>query len=136
MWDKLKSFFAYEEETYETIEVPVRGEDGPSGPSNIVSLQPHLSAAGHEIVVMQPESFNETLLAVRCLKNRSTVIVNVSKMKAEDSQRFVDFVSGSAYALDGRQERIGKEIFILTPSHIGIRSNQGLVTPDGIVARG
>lgn len=131
MWDKFRSFFTYEEEEYETLEVPVRGENG----NNIVSLQPHINTS-HEIVVMKPTSFNETLLAVRCLKNHSTVIVNVSEMSEIESQRFVDFISGSAYALDGYQERVGEGIFILTPSHIGIRSNQALVTSDGIVARG
>lgn len=132
LWEKIRSFFTYEEEEYETLEVPVRGEDG----NNIVPLQARGASTGaHEIVVMKPSSFNETLLAVRCLKNRSTVIVNVGDMSESDSQRFVDFISGSAYALDGYQERVGEGIFILTPSHVGIRSNQSLVSSDGIVAR-
>lgn len=131
IWDKIKSFFSYEEEEYETLEVPVRGENG----SNIVNFHPHLAQNNQEIVVMKPSSFNETLLAVRCLKNRSTVVVNVSDMNELDSQRFVDFISGSAYALDGFQERVGEGIFILTPSNVGIRSNQALVRADGIVAR-
>lgn len=130
IWEKIKTFFVTEEEEYEMMDVPVRGEDG----HNIIPLQSR-SAGNHEIVVMRPTSFNETLLAVRCLKNRSTVIVNVSEMTDSESQRFVDFISGSAYALDGYQERVGEGIFILTPSHVGIRSNQALVTSDGIVAR-
>lgn len=130
IWEKIKTFFVTEEEEYEMMDVPVRGEDG----HNIIPLQSR-AAGSHEIVVMRPTSFNETLLAVRCLKNRSTVIVNVSEMSETESQRFVDFISGSAYALDGYQERVGDGIFILTPSHVGIRSNQALVTSDGIVAR-
>lgn len=130
LWEKIKSFFTYEEEEYETLEIPVRGEDG----NNIVPFQSG-SAGAHEIVVMKPTSFNETLLAVRCLKNRSTIILNVVDMSENDSQRFVDFISGSAYALDGYQERVGEGIFILTPSNVGIRSNQALVSADGIVAR-
>ncbi len=130
LWEKFRSLFSYEEEEIETLSVPVRGEDG----NNIIPM-PFTAASSHEIVVMQPTSFNETLLAVRCLKNRSTVIINVADMSEDESQRFVDFISGSAYALDGYQERVGEGIFVLTPSHIGIRSNQALVTSDGIVAR-
>ena len=130
LWEKIKSFFTYEEEEYETLEIPVRGENG----NNIVPFHSGASSA-HEIVVMKPTSFNETLLAVRCLKNRSTIILNVVDMSESDSQRFVDFISGSAYALDGYQERVGEGIFILTPSNVGIRSNQALVSADGIVAR-
>ncbi len=130
LWDRVKSLFTYEEEELETLSVPVRGENG-NGLAPF-SLQ---GASSHEIVVMQPTSFQETLLAVRCLKNRSTLVVNVSEMNEEESQRFIDFISGSAYALDGFQERVGEGIYVLTPSNIGIRSNQALVTADGLVAR-
>ena len=129
LWDRLKAMFTYEEEELETFNIPVRGENG-NGPSPLA-----LSTAAQEIVVMRPSSFQETLLAVRCLKNRSTLVVNVEDMSAGDSQRFIDFISGSAYALDGFQERVGEGIYVLTPSHIGIRSNQALVTADGLVAR-
>jgi cell division inhibitor SepF len=131
LWDRIKSLFTYEEEELETLNVPVRGENGPP-PSLSMGLA---NASGHEIVVMKPTSFQETLLAVHCLKNRSTLIVNVNDLSKDESQRFIDFISGSAYALDGFQERVGEEIYILTPSHVGIRSNQALVTADGLVAR-
>ena len=130
LWDRVKSLFTYEEEELETLNVPVRGENG-----NMLSPLGLQGASSHEIVVMQPTSFQETLLAVRCLKNRSTLVVNVSEMTEEESQRFIDFISGSAYALDGFQERVGEGIYVLTPSNIGIRSNQALVTADGLVAR-
>lgn len=131
LWDRVKSLFTYEEEELETLNVPVRGENGPPP-----SLSGGLSNMnGHEIVVMKPTSFKETLLAVQCLKNRSTLIVNVNDLSKDESQRFIDFISGSVYALDGSQECVGEEIYLLTPSHVGIRSNQALVTSEGLVAR-
>ena len=130
-WVRIKSLFTYEEEDLETLNVPVRGENGPP-PSFPTGFS---NASGHEIVIMKPTSFQETMLAVQCLKNRSTLIVNVNDLSKDESQRFIDFISGSAYALDGFQERVGEEIYILTPSHVGIRSNQALVTADGLVAR-
>jgi cell division inhibitor SepF len=134
MWDKIKSLFTIQEEDeyVEAIEVPVRGEDGSH---NIISLHPKAEVS-HEVVVMHPKSFNETLAAVSFLKLRSTVVINVTKMSENESQRFVDFISGSAYALDGYQERVGEGIFVLTPSHIGIRSRNALSTADGLAARG
>jgi FtsZ-interacting cell division protein YlmF len=137
MWDKLKELFSVHEDDIpvesgmQTLEVPVRGENG----GNIVSLRPGTDYS-HEVVVMHPKSFSDTMLAVRYLKNRCAVVVNVSTMEEEESQRFVDFVSGSAFALDGAQERIGEGIFILTPSHISLRSGQAPVTEHGVVARG
>lgn len=131
MWDKIKALFQNEDEWDEAVEVPVRGEDN----TKIISLRPG-SAANHEVVVMHPTSFSETLPVVRYLKERYTVIINVAAMDQDESQRFVDFVSGSAYALDGHQERVGDGIFVLTPSHINIRSKQAINTAEGITARG
>lgn len=134
MWDKIKSLFTVQEEDeyIEAVEVPVRGEDGNH---NIIALRPN-AEINHEVVVMHPTSFNETLVAVGLLKRRSTVVINVTGMNESESQRFVDFISGSAYALDGYQERVGEGIFVLTPSHIGIRSRNALSTVDGLAARG
>ena len=67
------------------------------------------------------------MAAVRFLKQRHTVIVNVSELNDTDSQRFTDFISGSAYALDGYQERVSESIFVLTPSHIEILSSKPTV---------
>lgn len=134
MWDKIKALFTQDEDEWvEAVEVPVRGEDGVH--PKIVSLRPG-GEVSHEVVVMYPTSFSETLTAVHYLKERHTVIVNVTGMEEAESQRFVDFISGSAYALDGGQERVGEGIFVLTPSHINIRSKQVLATAEGIAARG
>ncbi|PIQ26774.1 hypothetical protein COW36_00525 [bacterium (Candidatus Blackallbacteria) CG17_big_fil_post_rev_8_21_14_2_50_48_46] len=134
MWDKIKSLFTIpvEDEYVEAFDVPIRGEDGSH---NIVSLRPNQEVS-HEVVVICPTSFSETLTAVSYLKQRCTVVINVTGMNEAESQRFVDFISGAAYALDGFQERVGEGIFVLTPSHIGIRSRQALATADGFAARG
>jgi FtsZ-interacting cell division protein YlmF len=124
MWDKISStlgtlFSVKDDENFTSDSFPVRGEDGSR---TLVALQGAQPAVNHEIVVMRPTSFNETMAAVRFLKQRNTVIVNVSELNESESQRFTDFISGSAYALDGYQERVSESIFILTPSHIEILS--------------
>lgn len=131
-WEKLKDLFV--EDTEDIVEhsfdVPVRGEG-----SNIISLHPHMDNA-QEVVVLRPKNFNDALMAVHFLKSRCMVVVNVDEMEEEESQRLVDFISGSTFALDGSHERIGNGIFVLTPSNIGIRHGSAAPGREGLFARG
>ncbi len=129
MWNKISSaldsvFSPPQDEPFAPEQLPMRNENNSRTLINMPGVQAPVT---HEIVVMRPTSFNETMAAVRFLKQRNTVIVNVSELNEHESQRFTDFISGSAYALDGYQERVSENIFILTPSHIEIQSRKATV---------
>ncbi|MBD1868090.1 cell division protein SepF [Leptolyngbya sp. FACHB-671] len=96
-------------------------------PNNVVGM-PGREIGQPEILMVEPRSFEEIPEVVSALKERKTVILNVSLMDAESAQRAVDFVAGGAYAIDGRQERLAETVFLFTPSFVQI-SNQ---TPTGV----
>jgi cell division inhibitor SepF len=75
-----------------------------------------------EILMVEPRSFEEIPEVVTALKERKSVILNVSLMDAESAQRSVDFVAGGAYAIDGRQERLAETVFLFTPSFVQINN--------------
>ncbi|NLF45335.1 MAG: cell division protein SepF, partial [Syntrophomonadaceae bacterium] len=54
------------------------------------------------------------------LKSRRQVILNLENTTPDISQRIVDFVSGTTYALEGHSQQVGKTIFIFTPSNVEI----------------
>jgi cell division inhibitor SepF len=87
--------------------------------SNIVGLP---NAAGHEVVVIEPRSFDEALGILDNLRSRKAVILNLMGLAPEQSQRLVDFVSGACHALDGHQDKIGESIFLFTPSNVVINT--------------
>lgn len=72
------------------------------------------------VVVQKPVSFDDVQMVADCLKNRRPVILSVELVPKEVARRLVDFVSGAAYALDGRMHRLGEALFLFTPSNIGI----------------
>ncbi|MFO7265046.1 MAG: cell division protein SepF [Limnochordales bacterium] len=72
------------------------------------------------VVVYRPVSFDDVQMVVDCLKDRRPVILSVELVPKEVARRLVDFVSGAAYALDGRMHRLGEQLFLFTPSNIGI----------------
>jgi cell division inhibitor SepF len=72
------------------------------------------------VVVMEPRSFEEMPQVIQALRERKSVVLNLTIMDPDQAQRAVDFVAGGTYAIDGHQERIGESIFLFTPSCVQV----------------
>lgn len=81
---------------------------------------PQPRAGAHEVVVIEPKAYNESISIVEALKDKKTVILNLQLLDREQSQRIVDFLCGCTHALDGSQKKIGDSVFIFTPSNISL----------------
>lgn len=77
-----------------------------------------------EVVVMEPRTFEEMPQAIRALRERKSVVLNLTIMDPDQAQRAVDFVAGGTYAIDGHQERIGESIFLFTPNCVQVSTQQ------------
>lgn len=94
--------------------------------NNVIGMPGALNGIS-EVVVMEPRTFEEMPGAIRALKERKSVVLNLTMMDPDQAQRAVDFVAGGTYALDGHQERIGESIFLFTPSCVQVRTQSGVV---------
>jgi cell division inhibitor SepF len=74
----------------------------------------------NEVLVIEPRSFEEAPQIVQHLRDRKSVILNLTLMDSDQAQRSVDFVAGATFAIDGHQERVGDGIFLFTPSSVMI----------------
>lgn len=97
-----------------------------SSMNNVIGMPGALNGIS-EVVVMEPRTFEEMPAAIRALKERKSVVLNLTVMDPDQAQRSVDFVAGGTYALDGHQERIGESIFLFTPSCVQVRTQTGVV---------
>jgi cell division inhibitor SepF len=102
---------------------PVDPRSAPVNPpaNNVVGL-PNRNLAHSEMCLMEPRSFEDMPQAVMALRERKSIILNLSLMDPDTAQRCVDFVAGAAFAIDGHQERLGEHIFLFTPSFVQISS--------------
>jgi len=94
--------------------------------NNVIGMPGAMNGVS-EVVVMEPRTFEEMPAAIRSLKERKSVVLNLTIMDPDQAQRAVDFVAGGTYALDGHQERIGESIFLFTPSCVQVRTQSGVV---------
>ena len=61
--------------------------------------------------------------AIQALRERKTVILNLTMMDPDQAQRAVDFVAGGTFAIDGHQERVGESIFLFAPSCVTVTNS-------------
>jgi cell division inhibitor SepF len=106
----------------------VRGKSG-SGSSNVVGMPGanRYWGAAAEVLVMEPRAFEEMPQVISALRERKSVVLNLSLMDAAQAQRAVDFVAGATYTIDGHQERVGENIFLFTPSCVQVRTQSGVI---------
>jgi cell division inhibitor SepF len=91
------------------------------GMSNVIGM-PGAANGLSQVMVMEPRSFEEMPQAIQALRERKSVVLNLTMMDPDQAQRAVDFVAGGTYALDGHQERIGDSIFLFAPSCVQVTS--------------
>ena len=95
------------------------------GLGNVIGM-PGAANGLSQVMVMEPRSFEEMPQAIQALRERKSVVLNLTMMDPEQAQRAVDFVAGGTYVLDGHQERIGDIIFLFAPSCVQVTTQSGM----------
>ncbi|MDJ0737051.1 MAG: cell division protein SepF [Nostocaceae cyanobacterium] len=94
--------------------------------SNVIGMPGALNGIS-EVLVVEPRTFEEMPQAIQALRERKSVVLNLTIMDPDQAQRAVDFVAGGTYALDGHQERIGESIFLFTPSCVQVSTQTEVI---------
>lgn len=73
-----------------------------------------------KIAVHEPLSYDEAPIIIDDLKGRKAVVVNFEQLDQSIKRQIFDFISGGVYAVEGKIQKVTKDIFILAPSNIEI----------------
>ncbi len=107
------------------MELPAGQGNDNRASGNVVSIHTNKNL---KVVVCEPEKFEEVQALADHLKNRKQVILNFESTPPEVSQRIIDFISGTVYALDGQSQQLGRNIFLFAPSNVEVtRDHRSLV---------
>lgn len=89
--------------------------------NNVIPL--HRTQDSYEIVVLDAADTSDPgMQAVQALRENKAVIVKLEALDKRQAQRLLDFVSGSAYAIAGNPIKLGRMVFLFTPSSIKIQA--------------
>lgn len=84
---------------------------------NVVDIN-NAPAAGRKnrVVLVQPAVFSDAKSIADQVNQKYLVVLNLKDAGVDTTRRFVDFLSGVAYANNGKITRIDTSVFIITPS--------------------
>ena len=72
------------------------------------------------VVLFRPTKYGECTKAADDLRARKAVIVNMEDVDASTACRVVDFLSGCAYALDGKVRKIASDTYLFCPQSMDV----------------
>ncbi|MBQ2736785.1 MAG: cell division protein SepF [Clostridia bacterium] len=73
-----------------------------------------------ELKLVKPINFETLLVAIDHLKEGKTVLLNLEHIDKSLYRRMIDFVSGSAYALDATIKQATAESFFIAPKKVDV----------------
>ena len=82
----------------------------------------------YEIIFYEPKIYEDSLNISTHLRFGSPVIINLKYLEPAEGTRLIDFVCGTAYAIDGHMMKIGELIFLFAPSNISITNAEERAT--------
>jgi cell division inhibitor SepF len=73
------------------------------------------------VVVFKPMSFGEDTKEIAdSLIRKNAVVLNLERTPKEESRRILDFLSGVAYANNGKIQKIATSTYIITPYNVDL----------------
>ncbi len=73
-----------------------------------------------QVVLVMPEQYEAAREIADHLRDKRTVVLNLENTNKDISRRILDFVSGVAYAQDGKIKKVAVSTFIVTPYNVDI----------------
>ncbi len=80
----------------------------------------NMNAYKQEMVLFYPSCFNDCTKAADDLREKKGIIVNLEKVDKALSLRVVDFLTGCAYALDGKVTKIAHATYLFSPHNMNV----------------
>ncbi len=94
--------------------------------------------AAADIMYYEPKVYEDSLNVSTHLRAGSPVIINLKHLDPGEGTRLIDYVCGTAYAIDGHMMKIGESIFLFTPMQIAINQadDRGSLDEELVVEEG
>lgn len=105
------------EDARDTVQ-STRSSVGASHNSRVVNIH---ATAQLQVVLSKPTQFGEETRSVADeLLKMHTVVLNLENTSKDVSRRILDFLSGVAYANNGKIKRVATSTFIITPYNVDL----------------
>lgn len=73
-----------------------------------------------QVVLVKPDRFEQASEIADHLREKRTVVLNLESTQKDISRRLLDFLSGVAYAHEGKIKKVAISTYIITPYNVDI----------------
>lgn len=109
--------YVVEEETLEDESYDVAAPKSRKYNNKVVNIHTN---SNMKISVHEPLSYEEAPAIIDDLKLRKAIVVNFEQLDTTVKRQIFDFINGGLYAVEGKIQKVTKDIFILAPINIEI----------------
>lgn len=103
--------------TVPDLDMDVPAADRRTTGSKVVNIN---ATAQMQVVLAKPDRFDMVSEIADHLRSKHAVVLNLEATNKDVARRLVDFLSGCAYALDGKIKKIAVSTFLITPYNVDI----------------
>lgn len=75
------------------------------------------------VVLVKPEKYENAAEVADHLKDKRTVVLNLEQTNRDVARRLLDFLSGVAYANEGKIKKVANSTYIITPYNVDIQGD-------------
>ena len=72
------------------------------------------------VVLVKPERYENAPEIADHLRERRTVVINLEQTNKDVAKRLIDFLSGVAYAMEGKMKKVANSTYMITPYNVDI----------------
>ena len=96
-------------------------QEAPAGGGGIFG---NLGGKDTSVILFSPKSFDEAGELVNYLNQNLTVVMTLEGVQGDMARRLLDFLSGIAFALQGKITPVSAKTYFITPSNVDILGAQ------------
>ena len=100
-----------------TSSVPAAPVEASTGAGRVVSISPGVQL---QVILVKPDRFDQVSEIADHLRAKEAVVLNLENTTKDIARRLVDFLSGVAYALDGKIKKVAVSTYLITPYNVSI----------------
>lgn len=98
-----------------------REERHPAGRGVVRSIP---TAAPRQVHVVEPRIFDDAQDFADRYKGGVPVIINLRLTEPKHAPKILQFASGLVYGLNGRMQKVGEQVFLLTPFNMEVSADE------------
>ena len=124
--DEMEDDYDEDEDVYEDEEEPEDVEPTPppreepsrrNSGGKVVNIH---ATTQLQVVLVKPERYENASEIADHLRDKRTVVLNLEKTQKDVARRLLDFLSGVAYAQEGKIKKVALQTYIVTPYNVDI----------------